>query len=264
MMRWSVGGGAVALLVLGANVARADTCPIPSDGSAALASMDAKDRIALLHSTFDSQAVYAQRWKWAWFGIGMTTLAGSLGQAVGWAAFADSSNPKREPNIVDNAIVSGFSVVGPFVSLIFAPSIEKDAPAMDQLLRETAGGTAGSCLVVSRMEELMRRDVEEEAFNVSWLQHVVAIVGVGALFGILFGEAVSSSDPIVAQEHRQNAISNSLVGLVLTELQILTSPTGAITAWNRYLNGRFSTRKSASFSVAPMFGAAGLSLRVTF
>ena len=257
-------GGAAAALLLAAASARADTCPIPEGGSAALGSMDAKERIDLLHATFDSQAVYAKRWKWAWFGIGMTTLAGSVGQAVGWAAFVDESNPKREANIIDNVIVSGFSVVGPFVSLIFAPSVEKDAPAIDQLLNDTAGGTAGSCLVIARMEELMRRDVAEEEFNVGWFQHVIAIVGVGALFGILFGEALGTSDPIAAQEHRNNAISNSLVGLVLTELQILTSPSGAIGAWNRYLGGRFSTKKTAAFSVAPMFGAAGLSFRVTF
>ena len=260
-MRWWVGGAAALLL---SSVAHAETCPIPEGGSAALGSMDAKDRIDLLHATFDSQAVYAKRWKWAWFGIGMTTLAGSVGQAVAWAAFVDESNPKREPNVVDNAIVAGFSVVGPFVSLVFAPSVEKDAPAIDQLLKDTGGGAAGSCMVIARMEELMRRDVSEEEFNVGWFQHVVAIVGVGALFGILFGEALGTSDPIAAQEHRNNAISNSLVGLVLTELQILTSPSGAIGAWNRYLGGRFSTKKTAAFSVAPMFGAAGLSFRVTF
>jgi hypothetical protein len=256
MARWVL-AGAVALL---SSIAHADTCPVPEGGSAKLASMEPSQRVAFLERTFHEQAKYAERWKWAWFGIGTATFLGSLGQAIGWAVFTDSSNPKREPNVVDNSIVAGFSVVGPVASLALSLSVEKDAPAVDQLLKETGGGTAGTCLVLARMEELMKRDGDEESFNTAWFQHVIAIVGVGALFSILAVEAATASDPIVRDEHWQNAISNSVAGLILTELQLLTTPTGAASGYKRYLKGDIPAK--TAFSVVPY--GTGLALRVDF
>jgi hypothetical protein len=263
MLRWAVGGAALLLSMSG--VAHADTCPVPEGGSAKLAAMDARDRIAFLEGTFHDQARYARTWKWAWFGIGLTTLAASAAQAVGWAVFTDSSNPKREPNIIDNSIVAGFSVVGPFASLLLSLGVEKDAPVVDQLLRDTGGGAAGTCLVLARMEELLVKDGKEERFNTAWFQHVLAVVGVGALFAILGVEAATSSDPVAQQEHWMNAITNSIAGLLLTEGQILTSPTGAVSNYERYLKGGgVPERKKLAFSLAPNFKEPGLSFRVTF
>jgi hypothetical protein len=261
-VRWWVGGAA---LLLSSSVAHADTCPVPEGGSTKLAAMDARDRIAFLEQTLHDQARYARTWKWAWFGIGLATLSASVGQAVGWAVFTDSSNPKREPNIIDNSIVAGFSVVGPFAALLFSLRVETDAPAVDQLLRDTGGGTAGTCLVLARMEELLLLGGKEERFNTAWFQHVIAIVGVGALFTILAVEAATASDPVVQQEHWVNAITNSVGGLFLTEGQILTTPTGAASNYERYLNGVAApVRKKLAFSIIPNFSTPGLSLRVTF
>src|SRR6185503_8837333 len=133
MRSWGVWCASAALAV--ATSARADTCPVPDGGDARLAAIDAKARIDFLHRNFDSQAHYARLWKWWWVGIGTATFASSVGQAIGWAAVGDEKT--REANVVDNVIVSGFSAVTPIFAVLFALRVEKDAPAVDELLRQT-------------------------------------------------------------------------------------------------------------------------------
>jgi hypothetical protein len=248
---------AVALV---APAALADTCPVPAGGSAKLAATDARERIDFLHRTADDQARYARTWKWAWFGIGWATFTTSAAQVVGWAAGDDKT---REANIVDNLIVSGFSLVTPLASLIFALRVEKDAPAMGELLRQTGGGSAGTCLVLARIEELFEKDAAEEAFNTGLFSQVTALLGLAGMFGIMAIEAAVASDPDVRDAHWINAGTNTGAGLILTEAQILTSPTGAVRAYKRYLKGDLP-RPKVAFSVAPMLAAPGITVGVTF
>lgn len=259
MRRWAIAfAGTVVLLA--ARHGRAETCEVPAGASAKLATIDAKERIEFLHRTVDDQARYARHWKWAWFGIGSATLTSSLIQVAGWAAGDDVT---REANIIDNLVVSGFSVVTPVAALLFALRVESDAPAIDELLRQTGGGDAGSCLVLARMEELFAKDADEEAQNTGWFAHVLGIVGLGAMFAIMAVEAATSTNPDVRDAHWLNAIGNTAGGLVLTELQILTTPTGAKYGYRAYLKGDLA-RKSTAFSVGPMHGAPGVSFRVDF
>jgi len=245
-----------------ATSARADTCPVPDGGDARLAAIDAKARIDFLHRNFDSQAHYARLWKWWWVGIGTATFASSVGQAIGWAAVGDEKT--REANVVDNVIVSGFSAVTPIFAVLFALRVEKDAPAVDELLRQTNGGAAGSCEVLARMEELFQKDADEEAFNTGVLAHATAILGVGAMVAILAIEAAVATDPDVRDAHWINAATNGVGGLILTEAQVLSTPTGAIGAYRNYLKGDLPPAPKVSFSVVPLVATPGIAFKLSF
>jgi len=251
----------IAAVALLAGPARADTCPAPPGGSEKLASADARDRIEFLRARMDAQARYARTWKWTWVGIGSFTTVASAAQAVGWAAVGDER--KRDANVVDDLVVSGFSVVTPIFALLFSPRVERDAPVMDELLRQTGGGAAGTCLVLARIEELFAKDAQEEAFDTGWFTQLAAVVGLSAMFGILMAEAALASDPVVRDVHEKNAGLNTAAGIFLTEMQILTTPTGAVSAYRRYLKGDLP-RKSIAFSVVPLVATPGLALKVTF
>lgn len=247
-------------VLLAATAARADTCPVPDGANARLATIDSRERIEFLHHVMQDQARYARTWKWAWFGIGTATFASSAAQAIGWAAGNDKT---REANVIDNLVVSGFSIVTPIFSLLFALRVEDDAPAVDQLLRETGGGEAGSCLVLARIEELFAKDAAEESFNTGVLTQVTAILGVGAMFAIMAVEAATSTDPAVRDAHWFNAVGNGVAGLILTESQILTTPTGAVSAYQRYLRGKLP-RPALTMSLVPLIATPGLAFKVSF
>ncbi len=251
-------GSAIVLL---AATAHGDTCPVPEGGSPKLEAIDARERIDFLHRAESDQARYARTWKWAWFGIGSALTVSNLVQAAGWAAGNDVA---RDANIVDNLIVAGFSAVTPVAALLFSLRVESDAPAIDELLRQTGDGSAGTCLVLARMEELFMKGAEEEEFNTAWFQHVIAMLGVGAMFTIMAVEAATASNPDVQQAHWINAITNGVGGVILTEAQLLTSPTGAVSGYKHYLKGDLPARKKASLSLVPLAVGPGVALRVVF
>lgn len=257
MRSWGVG----AALVCASSFAYADTCPAPAGGGAKLAAIDAHERIEFLHHTLDDQARYANLWKWSWFGIGSATFSSSAILTIGWAAGNDVT---REANIIDNLVVSGFSIVTPVTALLFALRVESDAPTVDALLAQTNDGAAGTCLVLARIEELFKKGADEEAFNTGVLTQILAFVGLGAMFSIMAVEAATASIPANRDAHWQNAITNTGVGIVLTEAQILTTPTGAANGYKRYLKGELPARKKVAFSVSPMREAPGISLKLSF
>jgi hypothetical protein len=238
--------------------AHAEACAVPAGGSSTLGAIDARERIDFLRRNADDQARYVHDWKWAWVGIGTATFTGSAAITLGWALGNDPV--VRSANIVDNTVVTSFAILTPTVALLAAPRIR--APAIDELLRQTGDGAAGSCLVLARMEELFTRDAADEALNTSWVSHVAGLLVLGALFGILATEAATASNPQVRDAHWRNAIVNTSAGLVLTEIQILTQPSGSVHAYKRYLKGDLPQKASARLSIMPTLG--GLAVRMSF
>jgi len=236
------------------------TCPAPAGGDAALAARDASERIDFLHRAIDEHARYAQTWKWGWFAIGLGTVTWSAAQVVGWAA---SNSGVRTANITDNAIITAFSIATPVSALLSAPRIGADGPAIDALLLATANGSAGTCEVLARMEEIFSIGAADESRKAGWLTQLSALLGVGALFSILVVEAANTSVPDVRRTHLQNAILTTVGGVVLTESQIATTPTGAESEHQRYLRGDLRPR-AVTFAVTPFQLAPGLSLRLSF
>lgn len=259
--KWVVPALAVAGLMWSAE-ARAEgaptRCPVPEGADPSLASVDATARLDYLHQTLDQQGHYAHNWKWWWFGIGSVTLASSVAFTIVGAA-TDS-----QADFVDGLIVSAFSVVTPVTALLFAPRAERDAESVDTLFAQTGNGRAGKCEVLARTEEIFLKTADEEAFNTSWLAYAAAILGNGAMFAIIAVEAATASDPHDQQEHWINALTNTGAGVILTLAQILTSPTGAVSGWHRYLKGDVKPKSGVAFAVSPLGVAPGLALSLRF
>ncbi|HSQ64669.1 MAG TPA: hypothetical protein VLM85_15705 [Polyangiaceae bacterium] len=255
-MRWCVWSLGVVLL---GSPALADRCPAPEGGSAALAQINAEERIEFLHRNLDEQARHGRSWRWWWFGIGSVILTTSVGITIGWAAASPS--PVQNANFVDNLIAAGFAVAVPVTSALLTLRVESDAPAIDELLRVTGGGRAGACLVLARMEELAARDAADEALYTGWLAQLAGFVGVGAIAGIMAIEAATASDPSVRDVHWINAAVNAAAGIVLAEAHILSAPTGASRGYEGYLKGRLRPPSRPTISLAL---GTGLSLRVTW
>jgi hypothetical protein len=239
-------------------------CPVPEGADSSLARVDAGARLDFLHETLDEQAHYAHNWRWWWFAIGDVTLASSVAFTFVGAATNDQPNLWDRPDFVDGIIVSAFSIVTPLSALVLAPRAEGDAADVDRLFAQTGNGRAGECEVLARTEEIFSKTAEEEAFNTSWLLWAASIVGNAAMFGIMAVEAATTSDPGAQEAHWRNAIINTASGLVLTAAQILTSPTGAVSGWRRYMKGNVQRKSGVAFSVAPFGFAPGLALSLRF
>ena len=252
-----------AALLFASASAVAETCPVPEGGSASLAEIDPRARIDFIRATVDDQARYASRWKWAWLGIGSFTFASSVGITIGWAASGGDPSV-RQANVVDGLIVNGFAVIPPISTLLLALRVPADARVIDQLLHDTGDGVAGTCLVLARMEELFEKDAAEERLETGWLVHLATVLGVGAFVAIFAVEGATASTPAVSQAHWFNAAFNGGIGLLLTEAQILTTPTGAATKWSRYVAGDLRPTSKPQLSVAPLAVAPGLLFRLTY
>jgi hypothetical protein len=110
----------------------------------------------------------------------------------------------------------------------------------------------------------LKKTADDEAFATGWLAHTASILGAGALFAFMAVEAAVANDPASRDAHWQNAIINGIAGVAYAETQILTTPTGAVSGYARYLTGdmrRRSTNKT-HVTVRPM--GAGAALDVSF
>jgi len=208
-------------------------------------------------STMDEQARYVRTWKLAWVAIGSATVVASGGVAIGYAL---STSDAREANVIDNTVAGVFSIATPIVTVVLAPKV--DAPELDALLRATNDGAAGTCLVLARAEELLAKSAEDEAFATGWLAHTAGILGAAALFAFMAIEAAVATDAPSRDAHWQNAAINGIAGVAYAELQILTTPTGAASGYQRYLKGDLRRRSAPRVTVLPSRG--GLALGVSF
>lgn len=242
----NVASGAVALVaLLASGAARAQGCPVPTGADPRLASVDPMARLSFIHDTIDRQALYGQIWTWGW------TAAGA---GFAWGNFIMADRAKNADDRVDYIIGGAFSLLIPVSVHLAHLKVIGDAPVLDALVAGSAGGTAGTCLVLARAEELIARDAANEALQAGWLTHVLSIAGNFVVFAIVGG--------LHGIDHWGNAWLDLIGGIPLSELQILTQPTGAVSAWKHYRAGSFEVPKPSAWSLVPQ--RAGLALQATF
>lgn len=230
--------GAVLLVMATSGTARAE-CPAPAGGSAKITEWSDTARVDYVHRVLDSQEKWATAWTYGWSTIGTGIVVGS---------FILADRAESDDDRVDNVISGSFALLIPIITMSFRLRVLDDAPLLREVLAGTANGRAGTCVVLARAEELLARDAADESFNTGPLSQVLAIVGNGALFGIL-----------AAMGHWTNAVLDGVGGLALSELQVLTAPTGAARAWKHYKDGSIDVPKPG-VSLAPR----GMGLALTF
>ena len=108
------------------------------------------------------------------------------------------------------------------------------------------------------IEEIFVRDAANEAAGAGWRAHGLAL-GFNVARSLVLGLALN---------HWRGALFSGVGGIAVSETQILTQPTGAVTALRRYREGALGAREetSASWFVVPTLapGHAGITGGVAF
>jgi hypothetical protein len=176
-------------------------------------------RLGFIERHLESGTVAADRWWYGWY-AGWTAL--TAGEVV--FALAATDRGFR----VDSAVGAVSCSLG-VIPLGFLPFVPRTAAAS---LRAVPGVTREERrrkLAVA--ERLLRTSAETEALGRSWLTHTLGI-SVSVAAGLIL--ALGYKRPVTGT-------INIVTGVALTEAQIFTQPTAAITAWRAYGLGRFET-----------------------
>jgi hypothetical protein len=189
-MRRLVAGAVAAMLLASAVPGRAQDA----------ASCD--DRVRLIADRLDLDAKATRAWYWAWMFSGAALIAGQ-------GALAAIVHPGH---LRDEFIVgSASSVFIPLNLLVQPPRVMRDAHAFD-------GRPAEPCLVLPEATQHLVRDANDQALRTGGFSHALVIGGSIAL-GLLLG---------VGFHDWPGGVKQTVGGIIISELQILTVPTGAL------------------------------------
>ena len=246
---------AVASLLLFAPSARAEEimrCP-PVDGSSSLlADVDARRRLAFVREVMLDQGNRARTWSWAWAVTGLALAAGNFTQA----ALVDTRDERIDPVVGGAAslFIPALILVEPLEVMAHQRTLEADLAKLSP-----SEGASGVCAALARAERLLAESAADEAFKSGIAAHLFVIGGNGAI-ALFLG---------LGFDHWKGALINGGGGLLISEFQIYTQPTGAVTELARYRRGDVtpdSAVQPPSVRLAPWIapGGAGLAAAGTF
>ena len=235
--------------------ARGETrCDAILGGSRALSDADADARLTFVRETMRAQASYAKTWTWAWSAIGFGLAAGQYGLMA--------IVPAHER--FEQAFEGTAALYIPAAIALQPLRVRGDDERLEEFLTETEvegpGGSHGgaTCLRLARAEELLASSAADEALHTNWFQHTLTIVLSGAYAAVLG----------VAFKNVANVIVNGGGAVILGEAQLLTTPTGAVSALERYQKGDLTmvapTPPRVSWTLAPLGVGPGLAIVARF
>jgi hypothetical protein len=249
-MRWAGAAIGVACFALasGARAQRRE-CAAIEGGSPALAALDAEARFDFVRRVMHDQGSRATTWRWSWTGIG-------LGLATGqYALIPIVAQDKR----LEQVYLGTASLFIPLSTTVFPLRIRD----YDDVLVRAAADAEGSeghmlpCLVLDHAEEMLIQAANDEANLTNVFHQVTSLVldaGYAAIIAIAFRDAAGT-------------VINGVGSVAVTELQIFTTPTGAVKALERYRRGDLSAppgEPRVAWTMAPLGIAPGVSLVARF
>ncbi len=226
-----------------------ERCPAVDGGSPELAAQDASARLAFVRGVMHDQARYAHTWTLAWSVIGVGIAAGEYGLM----ALPQAASKRQEDAVVGT---SAFYI--PLSIAVLPLAVRADDEALERrvAMSQTASGVMSSCLVLARAEELFAHTAANESERTAVLPHVFNVVLDAGYAGVLW---LLFRDP-------GGVVFNGVSAVALGEAQILTLPTGAVGALERYKRGELA-RPGASpvaWSLGPAPVGTGVSVVATF
>ncbi len=240
---------AIAALVSSiAGRAQAQTrCEAIDGGQPALAQADAEARLAFVHATMRDQASRAKTWTWTWSGIGFGLAAAQT------SLMAVVPANKRFQQGFEGAA----SLFIPASIAVLPLRVRADDETLERFLADTEvnGHGMAPCVRLARAEELLISSAHDESLHTNWFQYTLAAVLSGAYAAVLG----------VAFKNTADVIVNGGGALVLSELQVMTTPTGAVSALERYRRADLGAATPASaphvsWTLAPLGTAPGVAL----
>jgi hypothetical protein len=242
----------VTLIAAAAPRARADThCRPIVFGTPALAQVDAAARLRFLQERMHHAAHRSRIWTFTWLSIyGALTIGNAVLTGVA----------TNESDRIAAGIGTAASFVGVLSVALNPPKVLFDSPRLDRALA-AVGPDTNLCAVVSDAERYLLRGAKQQAFGKSPLIHVGNFVfnaGIGMLLGAGFGRW-------------KEAMIDSIVGIAIGEVQIISQPDDLVRDLTRYRLARFNGNSSpppppVTWRVAPIVGrgAFGLAAALSF
>jgi hypothetical protein len=233
--------------------AHADTtsrCPRVDGSVPALAEIDPQKRLAFVTAVMDDQASRARTWSWAWSMTGLALAA----EGFTHAALVDTADERLDPLVgaTTALVIPAAILVQPLEVMEHGRTLENDVGMLSP-----AEGLTGSCTTLARSERLLALSAENEAFKAGIFTHLFVIVGNGAV-ALFLG---------LGFDHWRGALINGGGGLLLSEFQIFTQPTGAVTELARYrhadLGSAQGTTSAFTIRFAPWMTSLGTGLAAT-
>jgi hypothetical protein len=227
-------------------------CPTVDGGVPMLAAIDGRRRLTFVSKVMDDQARRARTWSTAWVLAGLGLSAGNYTRA----ALVDSRED-RVPALVGGTtalFIPAGILVRPLQVMADQRTLQADLATLP-----SSEGASGVCAALARAEVLFSRSAGDEAFQAGIFKHLFVIVGNGAI-ALFLG---------LGFDNWRGALINGGGGLLISEFQIYTQPTGAVTELARYRRGDLGpppTSGQFPLRIAPFIahGTAGLAAFGTF
>lgn len=195
-------------------------------------------RLAFIEQHLESGTAAANRWWYGWY-AGFSAL--TVGQFVIALAVDD---PKDRAGYAVGAAASSLGVI-PLGFLPFTPRL-----AAANLRAYPATTPAERRRKLAAAERLLHAAADVEIQGRSWITHALGL-SVSLASGLVLGLGYHST---------RAAVLNSVGGVALTELQIFTQPTAAISAWRAYERGQIASPKTATNTPRWMIVPQGMGL----
>jgi hypothetical protein len=232
--------------------ARADPsnrCPTVDGSVPALAEIDPQRRLAFVTAVMDDQARRARLWSWAWSITGLALTA----EGITHAALVDTADERLDPLVgaATSLVIPAAILADPLAVMEHGRTLESDVAMLSP-----AEGLTGLCATLARSERLLAQSADDEAFKAGFFTHLFVIVGNGAV-ALFLG---------LGFDHWRGALINGGGGLLISEFQIFTQPTGAVTELARYRRadlGPAATTSASTIRFAPWMTSIGAGLSAT-
>lgn len=207
----------------------------------ALEALESGRGSALLHTRF---------WLAAYGGL--TVIQGA---AAGLAEeLMPDGSPKELRDLRASMLVgSGTSLLGAISVALVTESVDRGRALVDEMPADTVEQREAK---LKRAEALLREAAEDQEFRQGWFAHVSSAL-VNLAGGLILWLAFD--DPI-------DGLIQLLTGTAISEIQIWSTPTGAIEAWDAYRKGQPVQPAPAEAQVRWTVGVmpGGLSAQVLF
>ena len=213
---------AFAAYFLGSRTAHAQAapdlrCPLPVHAGAALGAQNARARFRFVRSTMSDQARRAMSWSmgWSFFGV---AVAGET------TALAIATHDEKRRIIW---LANGLPALG-FPGLILIDPLKVMADEREvTTLAESDPQDAKLCENLARAEQLFAEDAADEAKKTGFFSHALCVLA----------NVASSAVIVIGTGDWTSAILNGVGGEAVSEVNLYTLPTGAVSALEKYRAG---------------------------
>jgi hypothetical protein len=180
---------------------------------------DMARQIRWIQSSLDAGGASAKRWQYGW----STVYGGLTYLYAGQALVLDDDDQANDR--YDALVNSTGSLIGLVGTLAFPMKTHSAAEILKNMPESTETEKRAK---LHQAETLLRQSAEREAQGRSWQAHAF-----GALVSALAGVAVACDD-----ERSEDGLIMFATNLLVSEIQIFTTPTRATEDWQRYQQGR--------------------------